>query len=161
MGFWRLGNTRRCIILFFWRAVFVIRHGALPCKVSARRYVEIFQLNHYCCREFTVELFIPYIAISHQPLSSLSRSWTRFNSGRGQPQNLVIYTWYTRVQVSGTIQSVKRQIRQGGLMLAAGRARSRKRKRKQKHEIPPHSKHTPKTTATRRLPQTREGLRRN
>ena len=53
---------------------------------------------------------------------------------------------------------VEREMRYGGLILAAGRVRSKKKKIRKN---PPHPKHTTKATASRRPRPTRDGARRN
>ena len=52
-------------------------------------------------------------------------------------------------------------MRQGGFIRAAGRVRSKKIKTREKHEIPPHPKHTTKSTAAWQLRPPRDGVRRN
>ena len=56
---------------------------------------------------------------------------------------------------------VERYMRQGGLVLEAGRVRSKKKKLEETHEIPPHSKQSTKSTAARRTRPHRDGMRRN
>ena len=69
----------------------------------------------------------------------------------------------TKVSVSTTGKMyalVERWMRQGGLILAAGCVRSKKKVDKN-NKIPPHPKHTTKSTADRWLRPPRDGVRRN